>query len=89
MALMVILHRQFFCKEIQCSGTGVRTWSFPAVIMHSKIHNTVEEWEVTVACYNLNGVIKNYDPCESFELIFLCRSIILTYCQSESACEWN
>lgn len=66
MALMIILHRQFFCKEIQCSSTDVRTWFFHAVIMHSKIHITVEEWKVTVACYNLNGIIKNYDPCENF-----------------------
>lgn len=55
MALMIILHRQLFCKEIQCSGTSVRTWSFHAVIMCSKIHNTVEEWKVTVTCYNLKA----------------------------------
>lgn len=54
---MIILHRKFFGKEIQCSSTGVITWSFH-VILHSKIHSTVEEWKVTVACSKLNAIIK-------------------------------
>lgn len=55
-AVIIILHRQFFHKDIQCSGTSVKTWTFHAVIMRSKIHNTVEEWKVTVAC--LKGITK-------------------------------
>lgn len=41
--LMIILHGQSFCKEIQFSSTSVITWYYSAVIMHSEIHSTVEE----------------------------------------------